>query len=368
MKKIKNCYTIEELKDFSNGTVWNRSILKILMTVTIIHFLIDFACVLFFGPAVLGVFGFKHFFIVPILCSLIGITMFLNHKVKKYNNYIIVVLNILFSFIMAIFHLGVVDFKVGFLASYCTSLIYFDKKIIRFGLIVQLIFYIICLFLSYGAAVPMIMSNLVQISLISVVIYLIFSVIINRVMNVVNNFICSLEEKKDLTAQKILMEQAVKFDALTKLYNHKTFHEYMQSLVDQNEKNDLQLQLAIIDIDHFKKVNDTYGHNVGDIVLNRVAAKIKELASPDDIVSRYGGEEFTIIFTGKTMQQSLEILENIRQEISNLQFREIEWNITVSAGLHNHVKYENKDDSFIKADKALYKAKNNGRNQIIISE
>lgn len=204
--------------------------------------------------------------------------------------------------------------------------------------------------------------------IVSFILYIIFISGIKFVNKIIKDLGHSLEIQKELTIQNNIMEQISKIDALTGLYNPRTFHKCMLELTEQNEKDGLPIQLAIIDIDHFKKVNDTYGHSAGDIVLKTIAENIKNSVTSSDIVSRYGGEEFAVIFTNKTLQEAADILEKMREKISQIHFEEIEWNVTISAGIHEHIKYEHKDQSFIKADKALYKAKNGGRNRIVINE
>ena len=103
------------------------------------------------------------------------------------------------------------------------------------------------------------------------------------------------------------MDKLTKTDALTDLYNHMTFHEYFEKLIEQHEQNGLPLQLAIFDIDNFKLVNDMFGHRAGDAVLQRVSELIRSKVSTNDFVARYGGEEFAILFTDKLKMEALKL-------------------------------------------------------------
>lgn len=174
-------------------------------------------------------------------------------------------------------------------------------------------------------------------------------------------------DKQELLVRSAIMENMSKVDALTDMYNHRTFQEYFDTIIEQVSRADRSLQLAILDIDDFKKINDTFGHSVGDIILKRIASKIKTMVTAEDITARYGGEEFAVILTNKTMKQSLRLLESIRKTIQDEMHIELNKNVTVSIGVHEYYKGEAKEEAFNKADKALYKAKRKGKNMIVAS-
>ena len=146
--------------------------------------------------------------------------------------------------------------------------------------------------------------------------------------------ISTSRSERDLLIKNIIMERVSKTDALTDLYNHRTFQEYLDHLIEHCEKNHMPLQIAVIDIDNFKSINDTYGHAVGDIILKRVAGILQQSLTSDEIIARYGGEEFAIIFPAKTLEQAFEICENTRKTICELNHPEMEdRRVTVSIGL-----------------------------------
>ncbi|TWC45063.1 diguanylate cyclase (GGDEF)-like protein [Pseudomonas sp. SJZ080] len=122
--------------------------------------------------------------------------------------------------------------------------------------------------------------------------------------------------------------------------------------------------IVSLDIDHFKSVNDTYGHDAGDKVLSNLAKKIKTLSRDDDIVCRVGGEEFLILLPSLSLKSAEEFAKRLRKEVEQMKF-EIVGHITISLG----VAYWNRDTGDIKgvlkiADEMLYKAKHNGRNRV----
>lgn len=177
----------------------------------------------------------------------------------------------------------------------------------------------------------------------------------------------SLKAEQDLRIQNIIMDRLSKIDPLTDLYNHKTFHEYLEWLIDHQQSNPFPMQLAVLDIDNFKQVNDLYGHWVGDIALKQMAAVMLRHIGTDDFAARYGGEEFVVIFMGKPLEQSRAILEEIREAIAAAGIAEMGGNaITVSIGMHGFDGADSKGRVFQKADDALYQAKNSGKNKLVV--
>ncbi|WP_340162498.1 diguanylate cyclase [Vreelandella maris] len=126
--------------------------------------------------------------------------------------------------------------------------------------------------------------------------------------------------------------------------------------------------VAMIDIDHFKKVNDTYGHAVGDVVIASVATLLRQRLRQTDIIGRYGGEEFLVVLPYCEAEDGWKKLENIREYFSRLRFRQgdIEFACTLSAGMvcSADVLDEERERLLVTADEALYRAKRGGRNQV----
>ncbi|MBW4085648.1 diguanylate cyclase [Paenibacillus sp. S150] len=177
----------------------------------------------------------------------------------------------------------------------------------------------------------------------------------------------SLKSEQDLRIQNIVMDRLSKIDPLTDLYNHKTFHEYLGWLIEHQQSNPFPLQLAVLDIDNFKKVNDQYGHRIGDIVLRQVAAVVLDRIGSDDFAARYGGEEFVVILTAKPLEDSRGIMTQILTGIADMAIAEMDGNsVTVSIGMHEYTGLESKSSIFQQADDALYEAKKTGKNKIII--
>jgi diguanylate cyclase (GGDEF)-like protein len=157
-----------------------------------------------------------------------------------------------------------------------------------------------------------------------------------------------------------LLEQANK-DALTKIYNRHVFNQDIEKMNPQR-KNIGQF-LIMLDIDHFKNVNDTYGHSTGDTVLIRLSEIISKNIREHDKFYRIGGEEFAIISLHATLNDALEFAERLRQEVKTSSFEKI-GSLTVSIGISQIHEDDTGSKLFDRADKALYNAKENGRDQV----
>jgi len=152
-------------------------------------------------------------------------------------------------------------------------------------------------------------------------------------------------------------------DKLTGLYNRTKLDELLQDELNRNERFHHTFGLVIMDIDHFKTINDTYGHQVGDTILIELGKLISQELRSTDKVIRWGGEEFMLIYRETDREEVLKMIEKLRQKISQHLFS-TSVSITASFGL-THYSNDDTIDSMIKrADDALYFAKNNGRNCI----
>jgi diguanylate cyclase (GGDEF)-like protein len=158
-------------------------------------------------------------------------------------------------------------------------------------------------------------------------------------------------------------------DGLTKLFNHRYFQEYIEKELNRAIRYKSAFSLIMLDIDHFKKINDNFGHLAGDIVLKEVGAIIEQTIRKCDVVSRYGGEEFAIVLPETTLKGAVILAERLRKNVEQLHIKVKNRNIrlTVSLGItvwEPGVGGTNKADIIDAADKALYKSKNTGRNMV----
>ena len=168
--------------------------------------------------------------------------------------------------------------------------------------------------------------------------------------------------------QAELREQSL-HDPLTGLHNRRYVNETLGRDMIQAERENLPLSIILADIDHFKKVNDTYGHQVGDSVLVEIARLIKEHARGSDIVCRYGGEEFLLVFLNTTRDDAAKRADEIRHMAADLRIPHEHGTlmVTISFGLATYPDHgTNAEELIIKADQALYQSKHGGRNRVTI--
>lgn len=157
-------------------------------------------------------------------------------------------------------------------------------------------------------------------------------------------------------------------DGLTELYNHRYFQEQIRMQIEQSKRYTHNFSLIIIDIDFFKKFNDTFGHQSGDAVLRQVAQTLKKNVRATDIVCRYGGEEMSIILPNTGKDEAFSTAQKICERVASKKFKlagDKETNVTISLGVSTFPYDGDSASSIIEAaDKRLYNAKNNGRNQV----
>ncbi|WP_281561610.1 diguanylate cyclase [Thalassomonas sp. RHCl1] len=171
---------------------------------------------------------------------------------------------------------------------------------------------------------------------------------------------------KALEANSNFMKHQANTDVLTNLANRRAGLEEINAYISRFNRDNKEFSLAIVDIDFFKNINDRYGHDVGDKVLQVLGASLKRLTRPGDHVYRWGGEEFLIAFPYADAEASQVICRRLREKISELVIsrHDDKINITVSIGVTNFVREDSFESLFARADKALYHAKRNGRNRV----
>lgn len=160
-------------------------------------------------------------------------------------------------------------------------------------------------------------------------------------------------------------------DILTGLPNREAWDDRLQFEFDRWRRYGQPLSLAVVDIDHFKRVNDSYGHRAGDKVLQLVGRVLRERLRSTDFVARYGGEEFVILLPETALEQAAAVIDDLREHISGLpfHFQGQPVSVTFSAGLSAlRQGIDDVDQIFDEADKALYQAKESGRNQIQVQD
>jgi diguanylate cyclase (GGDEF)-like protein len=178
---------------------------------------------------------------------------------------------------------------------------------------------------------------------------------------------------QDITDTVVLMkelEDAAYTDFLTGLYNRRHFYELAAMTVERSRRSHESLYAAMIDLDLFKHVNDTYGHAAGDLTLKTAAGIIRQTLRAYDLVGRYGGEEFVVLLTGSDDNGVRQLLERIRKNMAAtvINFGEEEIRITFSIGYAKFLEDVSLENAVIRADAAMYEAKKAGRDKVILYE
>lgn len=161
------------------------------------------------------------------------------------------------------------------------------------------------------------------------------------------------------------VKQQADTDGLTGLYNRRYFNEKLEELVDRSKENGSSLSLIMMDIDNFKKYNDTYGHPAGDLLLRMVAGVIGDAVREGDIVARYGGEEFVVILNNSDRTTALQIAERIRISVAGIPVGKLKAPVTISLGVGTLPEHALDRTHLLEfADQSLYYSKQTGKNRV----
>ncbi|MBC8081558.1 MAG: diguanylate cyclase [Gorillibacterium sp.] len=305
----------------------------------------------------------------PCICmlALLITTEMLYRIIHNYFDYLLIGLGFIFSMvIILLFSQYFAGIYMVLVFPIVISLFYFNTKKLWFASILTLVgFFVMLPFMEF-------LQDAISIYDLLGIVLMVFSVsilghaILIRAKELQVSLARAIRSETEAFADSIAIESDSKYDYLTGLYNHITIQEYMTALIHQHESYGMPLQLAILDIDDFKNINDSLGHHLGDRVLQETACLLRSSISSDDVVARYGGEEFVLLLTGKTSEKSFERLEQIRERLEELHFPELEdHQITVSIGMVDYSKNMGKEGLFKLADSFLYEAKRSGKNKTV---
>jgi len=189
----------------------------------------------------------------------------------------------------------------------------------------------------------------------------IFSVTASKLIIDVVRYVVEFTDVTELERKSKDFEEKASFDPLTKIYNRRKFNELMNTAVYSNDNRGIDHSIIFFDIDHFKRVNDKHGHDVGDLVLMEIASLVSNSLRKSDLFARWGGEEFVILLPEVNLDKAIEIAEKLRKTIQNHDFSQVK-KITCSLGVAFFTPEATSEKVLKKADIALYKAKKSGRN------
>lgn len=172
-----------------------------------------------------------------------------------------------------------------------------------------------------------------------------------------------LLENRQLSRNLSFFKEKSRIDGLTRIFNKTTFMDLLTDEIKRCRIIEYQLWLLVLDIDDFKKVNDAYGHLVGDKILRSVGETLKNELRRNDVIGRYGGEEFVVLIPNATADEALRIAEKLRSSFAALEVPDAP-GITVSIGCASYACDESPEGFFNRADAALYAAKKSGKNRV----
>lgn len=171
---------------------------------------------------------------------------------------------------------------------------------------------------------------------------------------------------ESLSARSETLQQAALTDALTGMQNRRYFDDALREYLEEFSRIEKPVGLMILDLDHFKHINDTHGHDVGDDVLRAVAGCLRDMTRYHDVVARLGGEEFAVVAPNMELDLLSKLAERIRSAISAMSISSgnVRLRVTTSVGLAIWDGAESADEFYRRADKLLYQAKRMGRNRV----
>ena len=179
-----------------------------------------------------------------------------------------------------------------------------------------------------------------------------------------------LQEQREALAQALAVNRDLATrDELTALPNRRAMQDLMELERRRNLRNGRPLLLAQLDIDHFKRVNDTHGHATGDRALQAFAGIVRASVRDTDVLARWGGEEFVLLLSDTQMDDARDLLERVRQAVAAMEIPHAAGvlRMTVSAGLALHLPGDMVEQTLERADQALYTAKSLGRNRVVVA-
>lgn len=279
----------------------------------------------------------------------------------KHKNASVIYAAFVTAFVVSLFHRDYMVALCAFVFPIILSALYNDKKLLRQSFWIALGSLSITVLALY-------MENKLDLTKILNIMILYGFVVVSYLSGVFSikyserNF--SLIEEQAIANSNL--ENIVELDSMTGLYNHSTFYDKLEMAINKSRSKKVEGCLAIIDIDDFKKVNDAYGHDAGDVVIITVANLLKECCDSLDYACRYGGEEFAVVFTEKTIEQVKAKMQIALKQFSHHRFDFTDKNLTFSCGIALYDGKETGNELFVRADKCLYIAKKNGKNQIMM--
>ncbi|MFZ7120113.1 MAG: GGDEF domain-containing protein [Eubacteriaceae bacterium] len=324
-----------------------------------IEFIIYFIIGCYFNSSkVVSSFVIANFFIIPIIIIVnIRIDM-INIHLAKTVQYSYALIVIIFGIFLALVSQSETDLiHMYLMAVLCVTLVIeiVPKESLLLLSLEYCVFYFLLPYYQENADVIFVIRQ-------NALIFNIFAWLQSRM--VLKMKLSSFLNNKIIQEKNIVLQEHVKRDSMTGLFNHVTSHKILSKEIENALNSGNPLNLILLDIDNFKKVNDNYGHLMGDEVITKISDAINNCVKPTDFVGRYGGEEFIIIMPDTTLQSAQNISKEIQYTISDIKYQ-INTYVTLSGGI-SQFSGESINDFIRITDEKLYKAKKNGKNRFQI--
>lgn len=297
--------------------------------------------------------------------ALLGVAEFIFRRMPRWFHVtILVVSNGICSVVIAVYH--TIDYiQALWMLPILISCFYFKRLMVIYSAVQSVATFLIMTVLHPGLRERTDLSEWLAMPAFLLLTSLIALSAMERAIELLRSLRIESEDKQHLMIQNVIKDKLVRTDALTGLYNRAALNEHLDMLLRYADSEGFSIHVAMLDVDHFKSVNDTYGHQTGDVVLKRIAAVIREEVNSSDFAARYGGEEFMIVFTDRTLNEVKQVLERVRIGVDEAQHQELAGRrVTVSIGLSPYAKGMEREKLIEHADACLYEAKRTGRNRL----
>jgi len=373
-----NDATRDAERDILHLSKWNRRVMRLLWIFFVVLVSLEAAITITYRMGVtldyeVGfAYYFLWFFVRP--CLIVFVTVLTTQLIFSFSKgrvtqsfmarFLLCALIVTMSEIVA-FHYGLSVIFVIYVVPIIVSIIYVDTKTVFLTFILSMAAYTFTYFAYVRNFVPdseyrhTYMDILGTYGIIAIT-YMLARIVLERVRELINAAVASTLRERELSVE-------VTKDSLTQLYNHATFYDKLDEFILRHKREGKSFGVQIIDIDDFKPINDTYGHDMGNTVILGLVDVINENLGVGDIAFRYGGEEFTVITSDPS--RAVKQAENIRRQISERSFDGVNGNVTVSIGVCSYDdSFGGRREFFSAADKALYNAKETGKNKVKVCE
>jgi diguanylate cyclase (GGDEF)-like protein len=301
-----------------------------------------------------------------------GLLLFVGMFARRghsYADYVIISAGTLSSLIIIYLNSDIRHIHSIILLPMLLSMFYFQTRKLLFACIINTTGLVMLVWFAERVYKGIWFPNIIPMIAISIAGCLILRGVMTRGEEIHRSLKVTIAAQQNLLAQTDQMTALAYTDSLTGLSNHQAFHHDMDMLLHHAISTNIRIHLVIIDIDNFKRINDTYGHSSGDAVLIRCAELIQRFMTDDAFSARYGGEEFTVVYRGMQTEEVVRHVNKLREAFATLVHLELDRETaTASFGISEWTWGQAKEDLFKHADEALYVAKKTGKNKVCVYE